>query len=228
MSPDQLATIDVGVAYSELRARVTSLVHGLTDADWERPVPHCPEWTVRQTLAHLAGVIDDAINQNMDGVTTPAWTQAQVDKRSDRTGSEIVEEWNTYAPFVEAVATQRRMGLSQLLFDAATHEHDLRHALGAPGGRDSEAIAVAVGFLTRRLSERAGGSPIQIAIEGIRWSAADASDKPTLTATAFDVVRSFGSRRSRTQVEALQWSVIDERALDGLPAFGYPPVAINE
>ena len=131
ITPELLVNVDVGAAYRELRERVTAFVDDLTDDQWEQPVPHCPQWSVRQTLAHLTGVIDDAIHQNMEGVTTPAWTQAQVDKRGERTGPEIVEEWNTTAPFVEAVATERGMGLSQLLFDAATHEHDLRHVLDA-------------------------------------------------------------------------------------------------
>lgn len=228
IKPAVLATIDVGAAYRDLRERVTAFLAGLSEAQWGQVVPHCPEWTVRQTVAHLAGVIDDAVNQNMEGVATPAWTQTQVNKRSVHTGPAIVEEWNTFAPFVEAVATQRGMALSQLLFDAATHEHDLRHALSVPGARNSTAIAVAVGFVTRRLADRPGGSPIHIVIDGERWSGDDAETVPTLTASAFDVVRSVGSRRARQQVEALQWSTRDPVTLDALPFFGYPPVAISE
>ena len=227
-TPESVATVDVGLAYRELRERVTALLAGLDADDWERTVPHCPEWTVRQMLAHMAGVVDDAVNQNMDGVATPAWTKAHLDKRVQQSGPDIALEWNTYAPFVEAVATQRGMALSQLLFDAATHEHDLRHALGAPGARDSTAVAVGLGFITGRLDSRAGGSPVRIVVDGAEFTGDAAANKPMLTASAFDVIRCFGSRRSMDQVEALDWSSRQPATFDGLTFFGYPPVAIDE
>ena len=34
---------------------------------------------------------------------------------------------------------------SQLIFDAATHEHDLRHALGEPGARDDLVATLVAG-----------------------------------------------------------------------------------
>jgi uncharacterized protein (TIGR03083 family) len=227
-TPESLAAIDVGLAYRDLRERVTTLLVGLEAEQWERIVPHCPEWTVRQTLAHMTGVIDDAINQNMAGVATPPWTQAHLDKRAGRSGPEVLDEWNTYAPFVEAVASQRGMALSQLLFDAVTHEHDLRHTLGSPGARDSTAVAVGLGFVVSRLVSQAGGSPARIIVDGTEFIGDAEEGKPVLRASAFDVVRSVGSRRSREQVEALDWSPSAPATVDGLTFFGYPPVAINE
>lgn len=227
-TPELVAAIDVGGAYRDLRVRVNAVVAGITADDWERIVPHCPQWSVRQTLAHMAGVVDDAINQNLSGVATPAWTQAHLDKRVGRDGPDILDEWNTYAPFVEAVATKRGMALSQLLFDAATHEHDLRHALGIPGARDSTAVAVGLGFVVAQLVSRAGGSPARIIVDGVEFTPDAAKDKPLLKATAFDVIRCFGSRRSRVQVEGLDWSSSDPATFDGLTFFGYPPTAIQE
>ena len=228
LTPESLAAIDVGLAYRELRERVTALLAGRNADDWERTVPHCPEWNVRQTLAHMSGVVDDAINQNMKGVATAPWTQAHLDKRAGCDGQEILDEWTTCAPFVEAVATKRGMALSQLLFDAATHEHDLRHALGVPGARDSTAVSVGLGFVVGVLAGRAGGSPVHIIVDGAEFTGNAAANTPTLTASAFDVIRTFGSRRSREQVEALDWSSSKPATLDALTFFGYPPVAINE
>jgi uncharacterized protein (TIGR03083 family) len=222
------ASIDVGAAYRDLRLRILGLVEGLTDEAWERPVPHCPEWTVRETLAHLAGIVDDGINNNMVGVTTPPWTAAQVAKRADHTGPQIAEEWATWAPFVEARATERGMAMSQMLFDAYTHEHDIRHALGQPGARDSTASLVSLGFLAGRAATREGGYPIQVSLGGVDMFDGCAVDAPRMSASAFDVIRSIGSRRSRSQVEALTWSRPPGDLLDALPAFGYPRTAIAE
>jgi uncharacterized protein (TIGR03083 family) len=222
------SSIDVGAAYRDLRMRILELVREISPTDWERPVPHCPEWSVRETLAHLAGIVDDGINNNMVGVTTPAWTAAQVAKRARHSGPQITEEWATYAPFVDTRATERGMAMAQMLFDAYTHEHDLRHALGQPGERDSTASIIALGFIAGRAAAREGGYPIQIRVSGIDLIDGCSPDAPIVTASTFDVIRSIGSRRSRSQVESLAWSKAPGTALDSVPAFGYPPTAIAE
>ena len=220
-------SLDVGVAYRDLRERVLALVDGLSPERWETQTPHCPDWTVRQTLAHLAGVIDDGINNNMVGVTTSAWTAAQVDKRATVTGPEIATEWATWAPFVEARATERGMELSQLVFDAATHEHDLRHALGVPGARESSAVAVGIGFLALRLEGRPDGSPVRLIVDGVEVVSGD-DGLPVLRTSAFDAMRSFGSRRTKLQIAALAWNAEPGDVMDTVIPFGYPSVTIIE
>jgi uncharacterized protein (TIGR03083 family) len=224
----EYSSIDVGAAYRDLRIRILALVDGITHEEWERPVPHCPEWTIRETLAHLAGIVDDGINNNMVGVTTPPWTAAQIAKRTDHSGPQIAEEWATYAPFVEARATERGMAMSQMVFDAYTHEHDIRHALGRPGSRDSSASIVALGFIAGRAATREGGFPIQAIVGGAELFQGCQPDAPTLTASAFDLLRSIGSRRARIQVESLSWSKPPGAALDSFSAFGYPATEIAE
>src|SRR5207245_258980 len=96
-------------------------------------VPACPEWTVHDVIAHLAGVCADIINGNLAGVATESWTAAQVDARRAHTVEQIIAEWSEVAPQVEAMADHfpGRAG-PQLVFDLTTHEHDLRGALGRP------------------------------------------------------------------------------------------------
>jgi uncharacterized protein (TIGR03083 family) len=166
----QIGSPDVGQAYCELRKRVTELCTGLSAEQWEQKTPHCPDWTVRETLAHLAGVVDDGINGNLEGVATEPWTAAQIAKRADKSGPEILEEWNTWAPFVEDRATNVGLGFAQMVFDAATHEHDLRFALAKPGARDSEALRIGLHFFQVRLpasAEKAGVPCPQIIVDGI-------------------------------------------------------------
>jgi uncharacterized protein (TIGR03083 family) len=225
------APMDVGVAYRDLRVRVLQLVQDLTPEQWETVVPHCPDWTVRQTLAHLAGIVDDGINNNMEGVTTEPWTKAQVDKRANNTGPEIADEWATWAPFVEARASQQGLALSQLLFDAVTHEHDIRFALGFPGARQSEALDVAAHFLVNWLLAKPNGSPISLVLDGVEriTSAQARPGAPVLTASTFDAVRSLGSRRSVEQVLALDWSYPPSaELLLQLSPFGHPTVSLAE
>jgi uncharacterized protein (TIGR03083 family) len=226
-----VSTLDVGAAYRGLRRRLTTILENIEPAQWEIRLPHCPDWTVRETLAHLSGVVDDGINGNMEGVATEAWTAAQVNKRVDWSGPRILEEWNMYAPFVEERATQQGLALSQLLFDAATHEHDLRHALGRTGARDSDALWIAASFLARRLPQQlaeAQCQPICFVVDGQTLHDPGNNVSLTLRTSVFDFVRACGSRRSLRQIRALHWSSDPSPILKYMLPFAPPCEDIDE
>lgn len=93
--------MDPGELYAAGRQRVCELVGGLSENEAATPVPACPAWTVRDVLAHLAGVSADIVTGNLEGVTTEPWTQAQVDAR--RGASIAALDWSTDpAPYVPA------------------------------------------------------------------------------------------------------------------------------
>jgi uncharacterized protein (TIGR03083 family) len=232
--------VDVGVAYRDTRDRIIDVVSGCSTSQWEQVVPHCPAWTVRQTLAHLAGVADDGINGNMEGVTTEPWTAAQVNKRALVSGPEIIDEWKFSGPFIDARATEVGLTLAQLLFDTVAHEHDLRFALGMPGGRDSEGMLVALAFVNRILPPRAAedGINLQVLVDDPRGGpgvvhamptfASAATLRPlTLRTTLFDLIRMSGSRRSLAQIHAMDWSDDPAPIIAMLP-FALPPQPIEE
>ncbi len=222
---------DVGQTYCELRERVSQLCTGLSAQEWERVTPHCPDWTVRQTLAHLAGVVDDGINGNLEGVATDPWTAAQIAKRADKSGEEILDEWNTWAPFVEDRATNIGLGFAQLVFDAVTHEHDMRFALGKPGARDSQALRIGLTFFQSRLptsAEKAGVLCPQIIVDGTPLFANPAPGSLTLTASLFDVIRSLGSRRTLDEIASLNWSSDPMSVVSVLLPFSPPATALGE
>jgi uncharacterized protein (TIGR03083 family) len=222
---------DVGQVYCEIRERVTELCTGLTATDWEKITPHCPDWTIRQTLAHLAGVVDDGINGNLEGVATDSWTAAQIAKRADTSGEEILEEWNTWAPFVEDRATNVGLGFAQMVFDAVSHEHDLRFALGKPGARDSEALRIGLFFFQRRLPINAAEAQVicpQIIVDGTPLFADPAPGALTLTASMFDVIRAIGSRRTLDEIASLNWSGDPRAVMSALLPFALPATALGE
>jgi uncharacterized protein (TIGR03083 family) len=226
-----IGTPDVGQTYFELRERVNELCQGLSTTDWERVTPHCPDWTIRETLAHLAGVVDDGINGNLEGVATDAWTNAQIAKRADKSGPEILEEWNTWAPFVEDRATKVGLGFAQMVFDAVTHEHDLRFALTKPGARDSEALRIGLAFFQSRLpamAEKGGVLCPQIIVDGLALFTDPAPDALVLTASMFDVVRSIGSRRTLDEIVSLNWSADPRTVMSVLLPFAPPVMALGE
>jgi uncharacterized protein (TIGR03083 family) len=147
MSGYLVPTDQVAVSYIALRARVVDLLRSTPESSGDMMVPCTPEWTVRQLAAHIVGVPEDVLAGRMEGVTTDAWTQAQVDLYGHLTLLELADLFEASAPKIDAIIHNFPQPIiSQFVMDAVTHEQDMRSALGVPGGRDSKAVEVGVGF----------------------------------------------------------------------------------
>ena len=129
-------------AYRELRLRVREIVRAADRVRVVRPAPATPDWSAHDLVAHLVGVPDDVVNGRIDGVASDPWTQAQVDKHAGAPPPRCWRSGNEPAPRVRSDARRPRPAeiAGQALFDAVTHEHDLRHAAGVAGVRDTEAV----------------------------------------------------------------------------------------
>lgn len=219
-----LEQINVGAAYEGIRERLSGLLSHLGEAEWEQPVPHCPDWTVRQTLSHLVGVVDDAVNGNLSGAGTDEWTKVQVDLRAEVSGPQLLTDWNNYAPFLEAALSSRGLGAAQAVFDAVTHEHDLRFALGTPGARTSDAMWVAAHFIRTRIASEVD---VALVLDGVEVTPARSDASLRLTASVFDAVRLFASRRTEAQVRGLVWSADPTSVVKVLP-FTLPTDELRE
>jgi uncharacterized protein (TIGR03083 family) len=192
-------------AYRALRARVCELAGGVDDHAADARVPATPEWSVHDLLAHLAGVASDILAGRLEGVATDPWTQAQVDARRDRSVAELVAEWRDAGGQVDGLIPAFPPGTAeQLVFDASTHEQDLRHALGAPGARDSDAIDVALGFvsLTAPLWSCA---PWRVETDAGEIVFGDGEPVASARTTRFELLRATTGRRSAAQIAAWSW-----------------------
>lgn len=200
---------DYASAYADTRARLTELVSDLSPEELDRVTPATPEWRVRDVVAHLAGVCDDVANGNMAGVATDDWTAAQVAKRREQTLEEVLAGWAEQSPGIED--TMRAMPIDawgQMIADTATHEQDIRGAIGKPGGRD--AVAVVVGFewgmntLGQRLAAE-NASAFVIEHEEGATVVGNGDPVSTLRASRFEVARAMAGRRSEAQMRAYDW-----------------------
>jgi len=186
MSKYLLPAEQVCAAYDELRVRVTELMQGISAEQARTVVPHCPQWTVKDCLAHMIGVPEDVINGQMDGVTTDAWTDRQVQRHAQDSVDDLLTTWSTIAPtFASILPRIPQPVLSQFMFDQANHEQDIRAALKQPGGRDSAAVAAAEGFLRDSLSRNSDIAIAQLADHEL---------------TGFEFLRSLSGRRSLSQI----------------------------
>lgn len=192
-------------AYLGIRERVTALVAPLGDLR-DRGCPATPEWSVHDVLAHLVGVCDDVRAGRMEGVATDAWTEAQVAARRERPTPALLEEWDRLGPEFEAgLGVVPDVMAGQAIFDAVTHEHDLRHALGSPGARDSDGVAIAWGWLTMVGAPRAGEALVYWTTEGDTVTIGTGEVVADVRLDRFEFVRGVSGRRSAAEIEAWAW-----------------------
>jgi len=211
--------MDNGQAYRATRDRIIGLVVD-PDVDAATVVPACPAWTVRDVVAHLAGVCEDITTGNMDGAGTDPWTAEHVSKRAEQPLPTVVDEWRILSE--QALELLGDSVPDQLVFDEVTHEHDLRAALDRPGSRDDRAVTVGLQFLGPVLHAMlaAEAPPLRIRSDHQEWDPGDGT-RATLSASDFDLLRSGSGRRTRDQIAALDWGGTDPAPW--LNAFFYEP-----
>ena len=195
-------------AYRELRERVTVLLRGVDPTALDATASATPEWRARDVLAHVVGVNTDIVNQNLDGVASDEWTAAQVARRRDASIDDLLDEWAEHASVVEANVAFLGKAAGQWVFDACTHEHDLRNALGVPGARDARAVAISYAWGTDRLGERLdrhGIAGLELTTDDGEKAIGAIEPRDGVRTGRFELVRAMTGRRSTTQMAAYDW-----------------------
>jgi uncharacterized protein (TIGR03083 family) len=212
---------ELSSAATEARERITKLVAEHSEPA-ETRVPACPEWAVKDVIAHLAGVCGDILAGNLDGVTTDPWTAAQVAARKSLSLDELLEQWARDASQVEPLVPMfPGRYAQQWLADIATHEHDLRGALEMPGARDSTATRVAIDFMIGWFVRHSvADKPVAVVAGDQSWGEPASDGITILRGDAFELMRAVTGRRSLTQIRDLDWSDDPEPFL---PLFEWGP-----
>ena len=176
-------------AYLEFRTRVVDLIREIPESQASLSVPLCPDWEVSGLISHIVGVPEDILAGRMEGVTTDAWTQAQVDRHEGESLSQLADallatgtEFDVLLPHIPSPIN------SQMMMDAVTHEHDLRHDVGRAGAQDSLAVNVALGWLLNMVEGKVPGRAQELVDSGV---------------SRFELMRSLTGRRSVEQMKKL-------------------------
>lgn len=215
--------VDLGQHYRETRLRLTAVLEAQPEDAWARPVAACPGWDVKAVVSHLVGIIEDAAAGLLTGPPTEEQTAAEVARHADDDPGELLARWAELAPSFEPLLTE--LAIWPAAIDVMSHEHDIRHALEAPGGRDTALVrAVAEMLVTNANLPR----PLVAETTHGRWSSGGSGAPLVLRSEPFEIVRIRLGRRSRSQVEALDWSEPPREILDDLFIFGPAAVAIVE
>jgi uncharacterized protein (TIGR03083 family) len=142
---DRAAEPDLSVLYQDTYARLAALVADLDDTGLATPVPACPGWSVQDVVAHLLAISQDSLAGQLRGIPGEDITAAQVARFKGHDIQDMLAAWaQTARPFGDRLAAA---GIWPGVIDIATHEQDIRGALGRPGARDSDAVRLGVGWL---------------------------------------------------------------------------------
>jgi uncharacterized protein (TIGR03083 family) len=210
--------------YGQTQVRVVSLVVELDEQQVVAPVPACPGWRVRDVVAHLTAVGEDVLEGRLTGPPSDEQTAAQVARFADRPLSEVLSRWRELTPqFGEAIDA---FGVWPAVLDVATHEHDIRGAVGAPGARDVDAVRLGA---DRLLTWMQPPVPLRVEVEDEAYDLGPEGEATIVLRTGrFEALRWRMGRRSRAQLAALDWSGDPAPVLDHLVVFGPSPADIAE
>lgn len=206
-------SVDPGVLYRTCRERITALVSA-DGVDESLVVPATPEWNVHDVIAHISGIAEDAVSGNMAGAPGDEWTAAQVARGKGRSLADLLEQWTTLAPLMEAVFSSPE-GAPRLngVFDVHTHEADLRNAFGLAAEVPADFLGW-VGGLFRSSFASA------VANAGLPAVALDISD--------FEWFRGRLGRRTEAEVRAYPWPTDPTPYLDTFFIFGRAAQSLGE
>ena len=231
-SDDIRRAADLADAWASTRDRCLAIGRSLTDVDAGETVPCCPEWTIHDLFADMAGVSADICDGNTEGATTDAWTDAQVRSRRERSLAEVCDEWADRGAVVERMIRAGAPFPPPFFIDAFTHEWDLRHVVGAVAEPDLSLLATALpGLVTSwgsRLDE-SGLAAVDLTLGESVSTVGSSLPAITLRVDPFTFVRVRMGRRSRSQIERLGWGPgVDAGHIDTLLVFGVATIDIED
>ncbi len=157
---------DLSRLYHDTRERLILLLSALDDAALATRVPACPAWSVQEVVAHLSAVSQDVLAGRLTRIATEEETAAQVARFKDHDLAGILAAWEDVAPPFERLVGSLRAWPAVL--DIASHEQDIRAAVGQPGGRDAEVVWQSAGWLLTRLRAPV---PLRVRVEDTEFRA---------------------------------------------------------
>lgn len=152
-------------------------------------------------------------------------------ERRERTLGEVIDEWDAAAVAFEAMIDARPDRLWGLTYDLVVHEHDLRTSLGDRSGRDTTGVALAarLGLRLVAMDLAARNLPgVRVVVGGQEYVVGDGDPAVTLTASAFEVLRVLGSRRTLAEMRTAGFEGDLEAVLGGLLHMDPPEVSLGE
>ena len=208
------------------------LAGALPESDLERTVPATPKWTVKDLIAHVAGIASDIVDGNVADAGRPEWTAAQIEAARPLSLDEILAAWDESSAQVEPMLdTIHPTAAALTVGDLVVHEHDLRGAIGDRGGRDSDRLTIALAAYVRRFGKRvkdAGLPTVRVVAGENEWNAGLETPKIELRDDPFEVFRAITGRRTKDEIRKLGWDGDPGPYVDLVSAYEHPSESLEE
>lgn len=227
---------DYTAVYMESGARIGVLVRAASDEQLARMVPGCPEWTVADTVSHLAAVAAEVVAGQLTAVPTEEQTAGQVDQRRGRPLDDVLAEWDSacveLAQWESAGGpTERALAARKIPFamvhDVLTHEADIRGALSA-GRPPEQAWAASLNVMIRHPQRLGHSGTLTVQAGAHRFTVGSGEPATTLDVDPYEFWRAQVGRRSRAQMAAWHWSGDPAPYLQAIPVFGPTEADLTE
>lgn len=241
--------VDMSLAYTEVQERLCTVLEDLNEARADTPVPACPEWSVRDVVAHHCGLVVDVVRENTPEFfgsfnLLDQWRDESVARaRDDLTGRQVAEreghslgslinEWREATVALLPIMRGEQSFPEQvpsifsgvLINDVVVHEGDIRIAIGLDQAPAGAALSVALrgyGFSLDYRIKTLGLAPLVLAYDGKTLQFGGEGDPGAkVSATRFDLVRTLASRRTAAEITSLDWSGNPEPYVPILPEYG--------
>ena len=193
----------------------------LRSRDGSEPVVACPGWSVRDVVAHLAGLCEDWVDSRLGHYASDAWTDAQVARADGENLGEILDRWAVAVERFAQLPDDDVMGppARWAFGDAVVHEADIRDAL-AEQPVPADAVELALKGTIARWREVVPLTLLLRAPDLREWwlGTPDAPDAVVAEAPAYEIFRALAGRRTEADVRAWSWSADPTPIIEaGLP-----------
>jgi len=202
MSPEAVVAV-----YAATRDQLVEQVRGVPDSA-TRMVPSCPEWSVKDVVAHVSGLVADILAGVKGPLGSDEATSRQVSTRAAMSLSEICDEWQANADAIVAPLVAEPLRGLGLTADLAVHVHDLAEMLDEVDVPPTEATESGCARYVPLLQERAAEQldlALTVTLDDVTWVPEAGSAPLAVTCTSAELLRSVTGRRTREQVEAMTW-----------------------
>ena len=222
--------------YRQGKRSAVDLLLTLDDDALESTCAACPDWSIRDVVAHhvhylgacaAGGVpheMQDALmgddeTRQLAAEARDAWTQAGVERRRGLPISSVLDEWD------HVVATMPDHAALAVL-DLTMHLFDIKETLGDDSDRESPLIGEALaGYYYFALSTQLAHTNASVALSCTDTGATLVTERQSaiVAGTAYDLLRAVGGRRSRLEADSsLDWGGASETVREHFSVYGWP------
>lgn len=138
-----------GLLLTTERDALIPLLRSRSDADFALPTRACPDWTVRDVLAHCSAALMRVVDGRFEeGVFSPESNARDIAERAGLTNAQVVDELERGMTEAGPLIAKAGGRLDGLALGEWVHAGDVREALGEPGAYGGPGLPYALALLT--------------------------------------------------------------------------------